>query len=78
MVDIAKCFGKGCPLKEKCYRYTVKGDPHWQSYIDAPRKEDGSCDMFWDDEEKIEDKKKRHIKNDWYRKQVTILARLYE
>jgi len=23
MADIGKCSGQGCPLKEKCYRYTA-------------------------------------------------------
>ena len=61
MVDISKCDGKGCPKKERCYRYTVKGDPNWQSYVDAPRNEEGSCRLFWDNEEmdkKLNDKLK--------------------
>jgi hypothetical protein len=33
MPDITKCWGKDCPLKEKCYRYTCDPD-EYQAYSD--------------------------------------------
>ena len=51
-MDISKCLGDGCPKKERCYRYTSKGDPTWQSYVEAKRLKDGSCELFWDTEER--------------------------
>jgi hypothetical protein len=48
MPDITKCSGIGCPHKEKCYRYTSKPDPHWQSYFtEPPIKENEKCDCYW-------------------------------
>lgn len=48
MTDISKCMGNGCPLREKCYRFTAPSDD-WQSYLvgspyDAKTE---SCVMFW-------------------------------
>ena len=51
MSDIAKCSGTGCPVKEKCYRFTAQSSEYGQSYFfDVPGKtEDGkfTCDMYW-------------------------------
>jgi len=63
MADISKCFGKGCPLKEICYRYTAPTDKFAQTYtlVDESLKPgDTHCDMFWPDNEPdwIEIKKK--------------------
>jgi len=44
--DISMCGGRGCPLRDTCYRHTAKPDPHWQSYIGAPYK-DGECTHYW-------------------------------
>ena len=48
-MDITKCNGLNCPLKEKCYRFTApKGER--QSWIKAPFKIDKGkfdCEMFW-------------------------------
>lgn len=53
MADISKCEGTNCPLKEKCYRYTVKADPLWQSWFSTvPTVENGICMEFWEDESK--------------------------
>ena len=49
MADIAKCNGHNCPLKEKCYRYTVPASD-WQTYGDF--KYDDGCDYFWDNSER--------------------------
>jgi len=61
MADISKCRGKGCALKEICYRYTCPGDELWQSYtmVDESLKPgDTHCEMFWPDR-KEEDEIKR-------------------
>jgi len=59
MADISKCFGKGCALKEICYRYTCKGDDLYQSYIladESLKPGETHCDMFWPDKQYVEDK----------------------
>jgi len=47
MVDISKCNGNNCTLKNKCYRFKAKANPLWQSYAefsqDPVTKE---CDYF--------------------------------
>lgn len=53
MVDICKCTGEGCPRKENCYRYTAQSYEYLQSYFTTPPlKEDGTCDRFWEIDEK--------------------------
>lgn len=46
MTDITKCHGVGCPIKEKCYRYTAKADEYQSYFVNSPIK-DGKCDMYW-------------------------------
>lgn len=50
--DITMCQNHNCPLKMRCYRYTAKADPHWQSYFMAtPLKVEkgvAKCEYFWD------------------------------
>ena len=43
------CTGKGCPLKDTCYRHTATPSEHWQSYFTNPPydKKGKKCDMFW-------------------------------
>lgn len=52
MADITMCWGKGCKLKEKCYRYTAPASPYWQSmFADAPWKTtegEEYCRHFWE------------------------------
>lgn len=50
MSDITKCNFEGCPLKEKCYRYTTTADELWQSYFSVVPydKEKESCNYFWE------------------------------
>lgn len=50
MPDITMCMGTGCPLKDKCYRYTAKPDEYWQSYFVVPEysKTTGTCPAYWD------------------------------
>lgn len=45
MADITKCDGKGCDLKEKCYRFTAN-DGFVQSYFVNPPIVDNVCDYF--------------------------------
>lgn len=54
--DITKCSGQGCPIKEKCYRFTVEAEPLYQSVFaeipskwkpDIMLKEVWECDMYW-------------------------------
>ena len=53
MTDIAKCFGRGCPIKNECYRFTCPTDYHWQTY---------GAFMYDLESKKCEDF--MHIKND--------------
>lgn len=53
MADISKCRGTGCPLKEKCYRFTAKADDFWQSYFATEPIEDDECEYFWDNKDRI-------------------------
>ena len=48
MPDISMCDGKNCPVRDKCYRFTATPTPMRQAYMTFPRKDDGSCDEFWD------------------------------
>jgi len=47
MADISMCSGKGCDLKEKCYRFTAPKSKYMQSYFTIPPIKDGKCDMYW-------------------------------
>jgi hypothetical protein len=46
MPDIAKCWGRECPVKEKCFRFTAKPSER-QTYFANPPFIDGRCDFFW-------------------------------
>ncbi len=52
-MDITKCSGNDCPIKDKCYRYTCKTDEYWQSFFsDTPFEiidNKFTCDMFYGD-----------------------------
>ena len=45
-MDITKCHGVGCPIRENCFRYTAKADEYQSYFVDSPIK-DGKCDMYW-------------------------------
>lgn len=45
-LDITKCKGIECPIKENCYRFISK-ESDWQSYLMESPFKDGKCDMFW-------------------------------
>lgn len=49
MTDITKCNYEGCPLKEKCYRFTAPANDLWQSYFtEIPFDiEKENCEYFW-------------------------------
>ena len=46
MVDISMCKDMFCPKKERCYRYTAKPSPFWQTY--GCFTYNFGCDYFWD------------------------------
>ena len=48
-MDISKCTGELCPIKNQCKRYTVKAS-EWQSYIEPPFRIEGckfKCDLYY-------------------------------
>jgi hypothetical protein len=48
MVDVCKCEGNDCPLKEKCYRFVSHPDPIGQSYfLEPPFKIKKECTFYW-------------------------------
>ena len=49
MSDISMCFGKGCPLKDNCYRFTAKPNEFRQSYLMEVPFKDGKCEEFVED-----------------------------
>jgi len=51
MADITKCSGKGCALKDMCYRFTAPGSER-QAYFTTPPIKDNECEMFWGDASK--------------------------
>lgn len=46
MVDITKCFGGDCPLKDKCYRFTAPAGEYMQSYFRKPMNSGNDCEYF--------------------------------
>lgn len=48
MPDISMCRHPGCPVKEKCYRYTATPNPFWQAYTSINDVREDGCDLFWD------------------------------
>jgi hypothetical protein len=51
MPDICKCSGEGCPVKEKCYRYTSKPS-YYQSYFTKAPIKNNKCEYYWGDNAK--------------------------
>ena len=47
MPDITKCTGEGCPLKDKCYRFTCRPDYLQSYFVEVPYK-DGDCKHLLD------------------------------
>lgn len=56
MLDITKCKGYKCPIKDSCHRFTVKLDEFNQSYFnEIPfNSEIDECEYFIDNSEYIE------------------------
>jgi hypothetical protein len=55
MADITMCFGRECPLKPTCHRYTATPSEYAQAYLGEPpfTFTDGEvfCQMYWGDEQ---------------------------
>ncbi len=47
-MDITKCKGDGCPLKDKCFRHTAPANEYWQSYFVNPPYKDNTCEYYWE------------------------------
>lgn len=45
-MDISKCLGTGCPLKETCYRYIAPED-EMQSWVLGVPFKNGECKLYW-------------------------------
>ena len=68
MADITMCDGTNCPVKEKCYRFTAKVNPHWQSYfVETPIK-NNKCEMYWGENAESIFNQLKDIVNDTKRK----------
>lgn len=48
MADICMCSGKGCPMKDNCYRHTAPVNEYRQAYfvIVPYNPEKQTCDYF--------------------------------
>ncbi len=60
MPDISMCRGEGCPLRDKCYRFTAEPNEFLQSWFTTPPYEDGACTMMMPNKIPIL-KKPKHI-----------------
>ena len=48
MPDISMCSGKGCELKNRCYRFTAK-QSYMQSFFGTPpNRKPYKCVYFWE------------------------------
>ena len=48
-MDITMCDGKGCELKETCYRYTATQSKNMQAYFTETPIKNGECEYYWQD-----------------------------
>jgi len=46
MADITKCTGRGCDLRETCYRFTATAGMLQSYFMTSPIK-NGECEMYW-------------------------------
>ena len=46
-MDITKCEGGHCHLKNKCFRYTAKADDYQAYFGDIPIGAAKECEYFW-------------------------------
>jgi hypothetical protein len=58
MSDIVKCEGEGCPIREKCYRYTANDSKYQYYFKNSPFKYDFCGKFISAEEEEDEDIKK--------------------
>ena len=55
MADITMCLGKGCQVRETCYRYTAPVDQYMQSvYTETPKTR--PCPHFWNNAGRVNGK----------------------
>jgi|TARA_B110000908_G_C10223485_1_gene436626 hypothetical protein len=47
MADISMCEGKGCEVKETCYRFKATPSKYRQSYIFPSNLKGMTCDYYW-------------------------------
>jgi len=48
MADISMCSGKGCELKETCYRFKATPNKNRQSFFGAsPNSTPTECEYYW-------------------------------
>jgi len=47
MTDITMCEGKGCPIKNHCYRHIAKPNEFRQAYFEESPFDGERCEMFW-------------------------------
>lgn len=50
MPDITMCWGRECPLKQNCYRYTAKPSEFRQSYFKEIPWDGKTCNYQWKDQ----------------------------
>lgn len=48
-MDIAKCEGGHCHLKNKCFRYTCEADEYQAYFGNIPIGAAKECEYFWPD-----------------------------
>ena len=48
-MDITKCTGEGCPVKEKCFRFTTKASGSYFTEVPCVLEPVFLCDYFWGD-----------------------------
>ena len=49
-MDITRCKGLFCPVKEECRRYNSGPIEDGDSYFSVPPFTNSKCDMFWGDD----------------------------
>jgi hypothetical protein len=49
MLDVTRCPGGSCPLRQRCYRYRAVPDGRHDRFGAVPFDDDaGSCELWWD------------------------------
>ena len=47
MADISMCEGKGCDLKDKCYRHTANKGMRQSFFMTEPNTTPTECEYYW-------------------------------